>query len=417
MYAQVLQIDLDSGFYYRSRKVRGMGFWNWFSQKKNKNRGKKKEEAVQSDNIREQNRSVRLNTQTERINYIKDNCEIILESGLQIGEAKQEYQAVTSYLTDMQKMDLIPKDQKDTIEDAATRILNLTKERSKLQKASIILSDRHYRLLERYELQIPKELPMIMEKENYQVLIEQDIAHLEQERDALEEEQEEIISKQSFLKGIAIATSIVVLLLFLLFALLSAYSESEFTIPFLLTVLMGMASAIYIFSEARRNASSIRMVQMKQNRQIMLMNKVKIKSVNNRSYLDYTYNKYMVENYKELKKAWEEYIRLKDEARRYQNNTELLEFYNNTLIHELKMYQIADSEIWIYQPSAILDSREMVEVRHRLNIRRQKLRDRMDENEKQKEEALEAIQGTIKTYPDVVEEAGRILRNYKIQID
>lgn len=394
-----------------------MGFWSWFSKKRNKDRGKKTEEAVLIENIREQNRPVKLNTQTERINYIKDNCEIILESGLQIGEAKTEYQAVTSYLTDMQKIDLIPKEQKEIIEDAATRIINLTKERSKLQKASAILSDSHYRLLERYELQIPKELPVIKEKEKYQALIEQDIAHLERERDALEEEQEEIISKQAFLKGIAITTSVVVLLLFLLFALLSAYSKSKFTIPFLLTVLMGMASAIYIFTEARRNASNIRMVQMKQNRQIMLMNKVKIKSVNNRSYLDYTYNKYMVENYKELKKAWEEYIRLKDEARRYQNNTELLEFYNNTLIHELKKYQIADSEIWIYQPSAILDSREMVEVRHRLNVRRQKLRERMETNEKQKDEAMEAIQATMKAYPDVVEEADRILRNYRIQND
>jgi hypothetical protein len=393
-----------------------MGFFNIFSRKKDR-----KIEAVvveaSVESKKEVRRSVKLNTQAERLGYVKDNCEIIVESGRQIDEAKHEYQAVTSYLTDMQKIDLIPLEQRDTLEDAARKIINLSKERGKLQNKSSILSDRQYRLFERYELQLPKELPGIKDSEKYQAVIQQDIAHLEKERQTLDDEQEDIISKQSFLKGIAITTSIIVVLLFLLFALLSAYSEASFTLPFLLTVLMGMASALYIFMEARKNSSSIRLVQMKQNRQIMLMNKVKIKSVNNRNFLEYTYSKYMVDNYEQLKAFWEEYVRVKDESRRYQNNTELLEFYNKELIHELKKFGIADSEIWIYQPTAILDNKEMVEVRHRLNVRRQKLRDRIDANTKQKEEAFTAIKTTLNTYPECEDEANRLLRRYRIEID
>ena len=156
---------------------------------------------------------------------------------------------------------------------------------------------------------------------------------------------------------------------------------------------------------------------MKQNRQIMLMNKVKIKSVNNRSYLEYTYSKYMVESYSQLKTAWEEYVRMKDEARRYQSNTELLEFFHSELIHELKGIGVADAEIWIYQPSAILDPREMVEVRHRLNVRRQKLRERIEMNDGQKDEILEAIRQTMKSYPDSREEAEKLLRRYQIEVN
>jgi hypothetical protein len=204
--------------------------------------------------------------------------------------------------------------------------------------------------------------------------------------------------------------------LFVIFAVLSEYSEMSFTMPFLLTVLMGMATALYIFMEARKNNRGIRLVQMKQNRQIMLMNKVKIKSVNNRNYLEYTYSKYMVMNFEELKNYWEEYVKVKDESRRYQSNTELLEFYNKELIHELKKFGITDSEIWIYQPNAILDNKEMVEVRHRLNVRRQKLRERIDLNTKLKEEAMTAIGKTVKTYPECEEETGRLLRRYRIQI-
>ena len=53
------------------------------------------------------------------------------------------------------------------------------------------------------------------------------------------------------------------------------------TLPFLLTVLMGMASTLYIFMEARKNAHDIKMVQIMLNKVIVLSNKVTIKSVNN----------------------------------------------------------------------------------------------------------------------------------------
>lgn len=393
-----------------------MGLWKLFSKKhKNKSREIVTEEIFNVD--REEKRSIRLNTKTERIGYIKDNCEQILESERQIEEAKAEYQSVTSYLTDMQKIDLIPLEQRGNLEDAARSIFNLTRERNKLQNRSQILSDKQYRLFEQYELQIPKELPGIKESENYQTVIQQDIIHLEKERKALDSEEEDIISKQSFLKGIAVTTSIIVVFLFVLFAILGSVSKGNFTVPFILTVLMGMATAFYIFMEGRKNISDIRTVHLKQNRQIMLMNKVKIKSVNNRNFLDYVYNKYNVESYDQLNTFWVEYVRVKDENRRYQNNTQLLEFYNNELVNELRKFGIADCEIWIFQPSAILDNREMVEVRHRLNVRRQNLRERIDINARQKEEAMKAISSTMNAFPDCIEEAEKLLRRYGIQLE
>lgn len=399
-----------------------MGFFGIFSKRDSANKQKTQknqqtQEALPSAVKNDVKRSAKLNTKAERLIYVKDNCELVAESGRQIEEAKAEYQAVTSYLTDMQKIDLIPTEQRDTLEDAARKIINLTKERNKLQKKDTNISDRQYRLFERYEIQIPKDLPIIKEGENYQGLIQKDMEHLEKEKKELTEAQEDIVSKQAFLKTIAITTSVIIILLFALFAFLGYNSETNLTIPFLLTVLMGMASALYLFMEARKNYYDIKLVQMKQSRQIMLMNKVKIKSVNNRNYLEYTYNKYMADNYEQLKSLWEEYVKIKDESRRYQNNTELLEFYNSELIRELKKVGVSDSEIWIYQPSAILDDKEMVEVRHRLNVRRQKLRERIDLNTKQKEEAMQAITAMIKAFPDCEEEAARLLRRYRIQLD
>ncbi len=366
---------------------------------------------------KESKRAAKLGTQADRVNCIRDNCDTIGDSNRQVEEAKAEYQAVTSYLTDMQKIDLIPLAQRGVLEKAAGKIISLSKERGKLQYKSTILTDKQYRVFEQYERQLPGELRNIKENEEYKVIIEEDVKQLEKERKKLDREQKEIIGKQSFLKGIAAIISFVVLLLFTLFVMLSNYTDASYTIPFLLTVLMGMASAYYIFNEARKNLAEIQKVQQKQNRQILLMNKVKIKSVNNLNYLEYAYNKYMVSSYEQLKNLWNEYVKVKEEEQKYQKNTDELEQNNQLLINTLKKFDIADAEIWIYQPNAILDNKEMVEVRHRLNVRRQKLRERIDININQKEEAIKEIKKTLKNYPECSEEAETLLRKYRVDIE
>ena len=402
-----------------------MGLFDIFRKTKNKRHIAQEHGIIMEENTPEDKKQrlfkkssrniVKFNSSEEWLAYIKENCEIITEGKHRIDEAKVEYQAVTSYLSDMQKIDMITLEQRENLDEAARKIITLSNERNKLQRQSRVLSDRQYKMFERYELQLPKELSLVHDSEAYQEAIQQDMMHLLKEREALDEQQERIVNRQAFLKGIAVTTCIVVLLLFLLFAFFMYYLETRLTAPFLLTVLIGMLSAFYIFMEARKNSANMNLVQSKMNRQIMLMNKVKIKSVNNRSFLDYTCGKYIVENYHQLKISWEEYIRLKDENKRYESNTELLEFFQNELIHELDGFGIADSEIWIYQPTAILDNKEMVEVRHRLNVRRQKLRDCIDMNNTQSEEAVEEIKRVIRLYPDCQEEVERFLRKYHIE--
>ena len=109
----------------------------------------------------------------------------------------------------------------------------------------------------------------------------------------------------------------------------------------------------------------------KLNRVIQLTNKIKIKLVNCTNALEYVYEKYQVESYRELSELWEKYVRTKDEERRYRKSTELLEHYNRTLMDTLFGEEVKDAEIWLYQAEALLDEKEMVEVRHHLNIRRQ----------------------------------------------
>ncbi len=393
-----------------------MGWLGKLFRKSNNADTEDKQDHIQLDNSN-RDQIVRLNSYTDRKGYIKENSEIIAESYRQIEESKVEYQAVTSYLTDMQKIDRIPKLEREAIEDAARNILNLNKERNNIRNRKYNITDTQYRLFERYEMQIPKELLSLKEAESYQGDIDGDIARLEKEKQSFLDEEDDIINKQSFLKGIAKTTFVVIVVLFAIFAALSSALGSNMTLPFLLTVLMGMVSTLYLFMEARKNAHDIKMVQLKLNKVIMLINKVAIKSVNNRNYLDYCYSKYMVVSYDQLKNRWEQYVKIKDENKRFESNSQLLEFYNDILIKELKKYKVTDTEIWIYQPTAILDNREMVEVRHRLNVRRQKLRERIQANKEQQDDASKAIISLIKVFPDSESEAISILKKYKIKQD
>lgn len=352
----------------------------------------------------------------ERMEYLKDNCEGVKENERQIEEAKLEYHAVTSYLTDMQRIDMIPLDERIGLDDAARKIINLTKERNKLQSKEAKITDQEYRLLERYEMQVPKEIAMMKENESFQSLINTDRKHLEKEKLSLLKEQKEVISKQSFLKWITIISGITLIAMFGVFSLLSSTLEVNVSIPFILTVIMAMVLVLYIFLEIKKNKYEYKMLDVKLNKLVLLMNKVKIKEVNNRNYLEYTYQKYNINSAKELQLMWEEFVRIKDENKRYQDNTQLLEFYNNELVQELKKVGIKDAEVWIYQPNAIIDQREMVEVRHRLNVRRQNLRDRIETNTKQREEALITIQSLIMEFPESQMEAIQLLNRYHIEL-
>ena len=389
---------------------------NLFIKPDNKELKENKEQVIPDKN-KEHILPVKSSKVSDFNKYVRENSEIITESHRLIEEAKMEYQAVTSYLTDIQKIDMIPMEQRGELEEAASNIVNLSKEREMIQNRKYDITDTQYRLFERYEMQIPKELAAVKEAESYQESIESDLKRLEQEKQNFLNEKDEIAYKQTFLKGIAVATCVIIVLLFAIFAILTTYTNSNMTLPFLLTVLMGMATALYIFMEARKNANDIQLVRIKLNKVIMLANKVTIKSVNNRNYLDYIYNKYMVDNYEQFKNCWEQFVKIKDENKKYRSNSQLLEYYYERLINELKRFGVNDAEIWIYQPSAILDSREMVEIRHRLNVRRKKLRERIDTYQKQKEEAAKNIISMIKACPERKDDAIRILNEYKIRQD
>lgn len=332
---------------------------------------------------------------------ITDTCNQIAEAKKQVQEAKLEYKAVTDYLADIQKIDGIAGKEREELEDAARNIIMLTRERSKYQTADVRLSDVQFRNISRYEDNMLRELKQMRENEEYQRKVKGDLRQLAAEKAKLEFEKDEIIKSQEILKKLAVLAGSLIVLLDVIFLVLTGKDGMNLNVPFILSIILGAGIAFYIFYESRRNRIEILNNSKKRNKLVGLTNRVKIKYVNTQNALDYAYEKFMVSNSMELSSVYDKYVKAKREAEQYRNNTGMLNFYNDTLIGELKMHGLKDCDIWIYQAAAIIDNREMVEIRHRLNERRQKLRERIDFNYEVQKSGLSQLKFCMEEKPEL----------------
>ncbi len=413
-----------------NRKIRkgrtNMGLFDFFRKKKEAT--KEVEDYVKENDFEEQLRSNGLNllqiekqnidftSKEERTNYIKSCCEKTIEASKQIDEAKVEYSAVTSYLVDMQKIDRITGEEREDLETTARDIITLNREQENFRNDDITISPAARRTMQKYRNEIVTELKKMQDNEAYQRVIKNDMKHLEGEKAFLKYQRQEIVAKQKYLKGIAVTTSVLVVVLFLVIFSLAYGYKADMRPPFVVTILMASITAIYIFLEANKNRTNMVLTEKKLNKAIGLLNKVKIKYINNTNCLEYTYEKFGVNSSMELEHIWQQYEEMKKRERKIRENFDKLSANNEKLVALLEKYEVEDPEVWIYQAQALLDQKEMVEIRHRLNVRRQKLRDRIDYNNQVKLEALEEIQKILEKKPELKEEVIYMLQSYELNI-
>lgn len=348
---------------------------------------------------------------------VSDACEQIAEAKKTIEEAKLEYKAVTDYLADIQKIDLIPSEERETLEDAARNIITLTRERSKYQSADVKLADVQFRNISRYEPNMLREIKQMRENEEYQRKVKGDLRQLAAEKAKLEYEKDEIIRSQGILKQLAILAGCLIVLMDIIFLFLTSSKKIDLKTPFILSIILGAGIAFYIFHEARKNRMEIAMNGKKRNKLVSLTNKVKVRYVNTQNALDYAYAKFMVSNSMELSSIYDKYVKAKREAEKYRTNTGMLNHYNLVLVNELEQYNLKDSDIWIYQAAALIDNREMVEIRHRLNERRQKLRERIDFNYGVQENGLKQLKQIMEQKPSLKEHIQEELVKHGIDME
>lgn len=394
-----------------------MKITEWFLKKIRKNQTTKEiqdgiaeenlnveKEELKEETVSFRKQKINMEDAQERRRYVKNCCEQMVEASNETENAKLEYNLVTAYLHDMQMIEELPEDRKTIVNSTVRKILNLNEERKSLQKTASKITDMQYWFAENHEDEIPDVLKRMTENEKYREILKSDMRHLESEKAAQNIRKRDIIQEQQNLKGmsvIAFATLIAVLVLIMAFQMIFA---AEVQIAYLVSMFAAVLVTAGLFMKLKNADYELKYTERCLNKAIGLLNHTKIKYVNITNALEYSYEKYNVKNAYQLNYIWENYMKERDERYRYQQASDDLEFYNEQLVRQLSEYGIQDASVWPSQVNAIIDNKEMVEIRHRLIGRRQKIRKQLEYNKKIMEAAKQEISELVANHKEYAAE-------------
>lgn len=269
-------------------------------------------------------------------------------------------------------------------------------------------------MIERMEDEVEEGIAKLTEAENYHELIRKDLSRLDGERHAYLYRKSEVMRLISDTRGMAVICVTALGLCVLLLLFLQYFLEMDTKMGYLLTAGAAAVMLTLIYIKHMDAKRELRRVETGINRIILLQNKVKIRYVNNTNLLEYLYMKYGVSEAKELTQLWDNYRIEKEEREKFRKAELDLDYSEQELLQILKCYQVQDPAIWLHQTEAILDPKEMVEIRHNLIIRRQSLRRRMDYNrEVVAGTSQRDIKALVERYPKYAKEIMQTVEEYE----
>lgn len=359
----------------------------------------------------EEEAKVDYDNKEQRNDYVKSCLERMADAAKELENLNFEYDMVTSYLKDMEEIEALPPEEMAQLQDCAKRVALLQDSKADFVGRPRRMSDEKYQQMERLTGQVEEGLEKLGEAENYQNLIKQDLNRLDGEKHAYYYRKNELMGVISDTRGMAVICVVALGLCIALLMMLQFFMDMDTQIGYLLTAAVAAVAVTVIYVKHTDAKRELRRVENGINRIILLQNKVKIRYVNNTNLLDYLYLKYGVKSRQELETLWNDYKLEKDEREKIRRAEIDLDYTQQELLGMLKCYQIKDPAIWLHQTEAILDHKEMVEIRHNLIIRRQSLRRRMDYNK-------EVVAGTSeKEIKQLVEKYPRYAREVMETVD
>ena len=356
---------------------------------------------------------LKMKDSVERQKFIRSCVEQMKNASEELDRVSEEYNTVTAYLKDIEEIEALPSGEAQYVKDSAKKIQLYEKATREYREKKDRLTESQFLHIEKYEHIMPKPYKDIKEAEDYRALIKGDITKLEGEKHAYQYRRAELHNDIANTKGmVMICAMAFVVCLFMLLVLQYGF-EMDASIGYILAIGVGATAVTVLYVRYLDLIKQLEKTEKGINRIILLKNTVNIRYVNNKNLLDYLYLKYKVNSGKELLTMWEKYQKEKEERNRDIQNREELDYHKRSLISILRRYQLHDPDIWIYQTAALLDSKEMVEIRHGLVDRRQKLRTQMDYNKRLATEAQKEIKDVIENYPQYKDEILQMVERYE----
>lgn len=365
--------------------------------------------ALEEQSIRFE--SININNKEQRDNYVKYCCDQIFRAKKELDDAKQEYNVVTTYLSDIQKIEELPLNNKAEVKDLARDIVLLNDERKNFQNAAGKITDLQYTRIEQNEEDIPRVLEDLAQREEELKLIKTDLSYLEGEKTSLMFFRKDLVKSQKNMKGLAIITFFTFIITFMMLFILESIFNMNASVGYTAAVFAGAIASTGVFVKISYNVMDLKKTELKINRCISLLNSTKIRYVNAKNAYDYICQKYSVKGAAELTYIWEQYLAAQTESQRYKANTSDLDYNNRQLINILTRYKLNAPSIWTHQALAIIDDKEMVEVRHNLIVQRQNIRKRVEYSSGVIKEAKENITKIAKKNPEYTSEIMDVIKS------
>lgn len=362
----------------------------------------------------EDDHQVDYHNKEQRNDYVRNCLERMADATRELENLTFEYDMVTSYLKDMEEIEALPPEESEQLKDCAKRVALLQDSKADFMERPRRISDEKYQQIERIVDEVEEGYQKLTEAEDYQNLIKQDLSRLDGEKHAYLYRKNEVMHIISDTRGMAFICIAAVGLCIILLLLLQYFLDMDTHAGYLVTAAAAALAITIIYVKHVDARKELRRVEIGINKIILLQNKVKIRYVNNTNLLDYLYLKYGVSSAQELMQLWENYKIEKEEREKFRRAELDLDYNEQELLQILKRYQIKDPAVWLHQTEAILDHKEMVEIRHNLIIRRQSLRRRMDYNKEvvaggsQKE-----IKALVEKYPQYAKEIMASVEEYE----
>lgn len=354
-----------------------MGFFNRFRKRK-REAEEIRDAALQAPNA--ENLPERFMDSKQAQSYIMQCCEQIIEAGKELEEEKSEYRIVTDYLKDIQMIEELPPEDFAEVRSAAENVQNLNRMRDDYHNSEKRISDVQFVQMQQEEDVIPDAINRLKSNEAYQNTVKRDMNYLEGEKNEWYYNMLELGRQQKILRKLSVAVlGLFTVGMAILFLLQTAFSFDA-TYAYMGLILLAAVGSFGVFLKMTANQTEIRQSEANMNRAIILLNKVKFRYVNVTNAVDYAREKFHVKNAYEFNYIWEQYLNELKEREKFQQANEDLDYYNTKLVRLLKRYRLYDANVWVNQSSALVDKKEMVEVKHNLIVRRQKLRSRIEYN-------------------------------------
>jgi hypothetical protein len=345
----------------------------------------------------------------DRKSIVMDYGQQIMDAARNLEEAKREYKVLTSYLKDIETIENMPEKDFAEIRDTAQSIVMLNQSRDAYLNKSQTISEAQFEQMEQLEDEIPDIIKRLQENESYQTLVKRDMQYLEGEKgewvyylDSLEREKKLLPKLLYALIGIFTAVEAAIVITGILM-------EFEIGMPFLIAALAAGGLGCLMVLRLQKDRAEARKAQANINRAIVLLNKVKFKFVNVTNAVDFACERYHVKNAYELNYIWEQYLEAVKELEKYQRTNDDLEFFGGRLIRQLHKHKLYDTKVWPHQAHALADKKEMVEVKHGLLVRRQKLRESVEAQIQDIQNAKLEIAKLMISYPEREKEIRAIL--------